>query len=486
MPERPLFIDNAIDNALSRRELLGRGGMGFSSLALAYLLGDEARAERATRGHDLTPKSPHFDGPAKAVIQLVQTGGPSQMDLFDPKPELTRLDGKTFGEETEPLQPGSEENKLLGSPFKFQSYGKCGMELSELIPYVGEVADDVSLIRPQVSTHNNHTEAIVTLATGFMNPGRPVLGSWVSYALGTENRDLPAYVVLRDPAGHATSGGLMAKSEWLPAIYGGTEFNSQGAPVHNLKPTTPRPAGTERNSLDLIARLNEKHRKRYPFEPDLEARIQNYELAARMQLSATDVLDVSQESQKTRELYGLHIDQTKSYGTRCLMARRLVEAGVRFVQVFVGAGQPWDQHNDLRSGLMSMCYGNSPSIGLIKDLKQRGLLDSTVVIWAGEFGRLPVSQETPGSARDGRDHNKYAGTLWIAGGGFKRGFIYGKTDDVGFRAVENKFSMPDMFATVAHTLGLDHNRVSFTHQGHLETMTDAKVSDAKVHHELLM
>jgi hypothetical protein len=471
---------------LSRRELMARGGMGLSSLALSYLLGREARAESLRRGHDLTPKAPHFKGPARAVIQLVQTGGPSQMDLFDAKPELRRLDGKTFDQETEPLQPGSEANKLLGSPFEFHRHGECGMELSELIPDVGEVADDISLIRSQLSTHNNHTEAIVTLATGFMNPGRPSLGSWVSYALGTENRDLPAYVVLRDPNGYATSGGLMVKSEWLPAIYGGTEFNTQGAPVHNLTPKTPRPAGAERNSLELIARLNERQLRGYRFEPDLEARIRNYELAARMQLSATDVLDVSQESQKTRELYGLHIDQKRSYGTRCLMARRLVEAGVRFVQVFVGAGQPWDQHQDLRSGLMSMSYGNTPSTGLIKDLKERGLLDSTVVLWAGEFGRLPVSQETPGSARDGRDHNKYAGSMWIAGGGFKRGFVYGATDDVGFKAVEKIFTMPDMFATVAHTMGLDHDDVTFEHQGHVETMTDSKVSDAKVHHELLL
>jgi len=471
--------------SLTRRELLASGGVGLGSFALSYLLGEEARAAGLPGGHDLKPKAPHFKGGAKAVIQLVQTGGPSQMDLFDPKPELTRLDGKTFTEDTEPLQPGSEANKLLGSPFQFQVHGECGMELSELVPHIGEVADDICLVRSQLSTHNNHTEAIVTLATGFLNTGRPVLGAWVSYALGTENQDLPAYVVLRDPNGYATSGGLMVKNEWLPAIYGGTEFSTTGDPVHNLKPSTPRPASVERRTLDFITRLNSRQLARYPLESDLAARIQNFELAARMQFSATDVLDVSQESKYTRGLYGLDNDRTKSYGTRCLMARRLVEAGVRFVQVFVGAGQPWDQHQDLRANILSMSAGDTPSAGLIKDLKDRGLLDSTVVIWAGEFGRLPVSQETPGSARDGRDHNKYAGSLWIAGGGFKKGFVYGVTDDVGFRATENHFTMPDMFATVAHALGLDHDRVVFNHQGRVETMTDAKVSSAKVHHDLL-
>ncbi|MCH2202880.1 MAG: DUF1501 domain-containing protein [Fuerstiella sp.] len=481
---------------LTRREILSRTGMGFGLLSLPFLDGSNARAAHSSdqqsdgSQHDREPfdlrrKSPHFPPRATSFIQLVQTGGPSQMDLFDSKPELNRRDGQVFEIDIHDFQMQSQANKLLGTPFRFQRHGECGMELSELIPHYSEIADDICLVRSMVSVHNNHTEAIVNLGTGKMFIGHPSLGAWFSYALGTENQDLPAYVVLRDPIGYATSGMLMVRSGWLPSVYSSTEFHSSGMPVHNLQPSVPLPDGMQRQRLALLERLNEAHLQKYPRESDLDARIRNYELAARMQLSATNVVDISSESQATQRLYGLDQPHTASYGTRCLMARRLVEAGVRFVQVFVGRGQPWDHHNKLNSGLKTMSAGDAPSAALIQDLRNRGLLDSTIVFWAGEFGRMPVAQGDGGNGRDGRDHNKNAGSCWIAGGGFRSGHVYGSTDDVGYAADENPVTVPDLFATFAHQMGLDHTRVSHLHLGREENMTDSDVTGAYVHDGLI-
>ena len=490
-----------------RRDFLARSGQGFGSLALAYLLGEgrstaaDSPAGASTQRLDLRPRAAHFPAPAKAIIQLVQTGGPSQMDLFDPKPELQKRHGQVYEVKTDPFQRGSEKNELFACPFQFRRYGECGMELSELIPHIGSIADDICLVRSSQGAHNNHPEAANLLATGKVSVGRPALGTWVSYALGTENQSLPSFVVLRDPDGYATGGPFMSASGWLPALYGGTEFSGKGVPVKNLDPPAWLPKEVQRRTLDLIARLNEKHREKYPQNSELETRIRNYELAARMQLSARDVLDISNESKATLKLYGL--DDPKrgmpieggneskvtpaGYAARCLLARRLVEAGVRFVQVFVGTSQPWDYHAYLREGLPDMCMvSDQPSVALVKDLKSRGLLDSTVVLWAGEFGRLPVAQvgQTKGRER-GRDHNKRAGSFWIAGGGFKKGYVYGKTDDVGYRVTENALSMPDLMATIAHQMGLDHEQVAYAHSGRKENMTDTSVTNARVHKEIL-
>ena len=319
------------------------------------------------------------------------------------------------------------------------------------------------------------------LASGKIFIGRPTLGAWISYGLGTENENLPAFVVLRDPDGYSTSGGLMSQSGWLPALHRGVELSARGDPVHNLRSAVSLPAGVQRQRLDLLARLNEAHRRGYPSESELEARIRNYELAARMQLSATDVLDISSESAATRKLYGLDDRKTADYGTRCLMARRLVEAGVRFVQVFVQQGQPWDHHGDIDKGLPQMCaVSDRPSAALVKDLKSRGLLDSTIVLWAGEFGRLPVSQNATG-----RDHNKHAGSLWIAGGGFKGGCVHGETDDFGYAVTKDRFSVPDLFATLLHQLGIDHERLTYRHAGREESVTDGPVTGARVHREVV-
>jgi len=477
---------------ISRRDLLEATGLGFGALALGYLLNSEGLlgAARAadTSGRlaaaDLTDKSPHFAPRARAVIQLMQNGGPSQMDIFDPKPELQKHSGKEHPTKVEMFQKGSEANQLLGSPFTFHPRVQCGMELSEVIPHIGSIADELCLVRSMFTEHNNHTEALVMMATGKIFPGRPSLGAWISYGLGTENQNLPAYIVLRDPEGYNTSGTLVWAGGWLPALHRGTEFSTKGAPVLNLHPAVAQPDGVQRDNLEFLAKLNEEHRKKYPRESELEARIRNYELAARMQLAAGDVLDLARESEATKRLYGLDNENTAGYGTRCLMARRLVEAGVRFVQIFPPVKpqfQPWDSHGNSKTEIPAIAAKTDlPTAGLIKDLKARGLLDETIVVWTGEFGRLPVSQN--GS---GRDHNRNAFSLLLAGGGFKAGHVHGATDDFGYKAAIDRVSVPDLHATILHRLGLDHNKLTYRHHGRDETATDAPVTGARVVSELL-
>jgi hypothetical protein len=454
--------------------------MGIGGLALAYLL---SRDGRLAHGHgtigpgaqDLGARRVHFPARARAMVHFMQNGGPSQMDLFDPKAELQKRAGQGTPQSVEIYQKGNSD-KLLASPFPFKRRGKCGMELSDALPHLGTIADNIALVRSMYTEHNNHTEALVMMSTGKLFQGRPSVGAWISYALGTENQNLPAYVVLRDPAGYNTSGKLVWSSGWLPALYQGTEFSTVGSPVLNLQPARPMPDGVQRDSLNFLAELNQEHRSRYPGETELEARIQNYELAARMQLNAAQAIDLSRESGATRKLYGLDDPVTAGYGTRCLMARRLIEAGVRFVQVFPPAGQPWDAHADTKSENEKICaITDLPVAGFVKDLKSRGLLDETLVMWTGEFGRLPVSQNGKG-----RDHNRNAFSLWLAGGGIKAGHVHGATDDFGYRAVSDRVGVPDLHATLLHQLGLDHRRLGYPYRGREETLTDAPVSKARV------
>ncbi len=468
---------------LSRRQILNLGALGFGALAYQAINASVSSAAHAERGDGLTPKTGHFPAPAKAVIMMVQNGGPGQMDLFDPKPELTKHNGKVHEEKVEMFQPGSEGNKLLATPLKFRKYGRCGMEMAEILPHLGSVADDICLVRSMYNYHNNHTESLVALNTGKIFQGRPALGSWISYALGTENQNLPAYVVLRDPEGYNTSGTLLWQNGWMPALYRGTEVSTSGTPVLNLNPSRPIPPDVQRDNLALLAKLNRRHQRNYEYDSSLDARIRNYELAARMQLAAAATLDLSNESPATRELYGLDDEQTAGYGLRCLMARRLVESGVRFVQILPPVkpnSQPWDAHNNSKTENEAICARcDQPSAALIKDLKQRGLLDSTIVLWTGEFGRLPVSQNGKG-----RDHNRNAFSLILAGGGFKAGHVHGATDEIGYKAAEQTVSVADLHATLLHQLGLDHNRLTYTHHGGDETLTDARVSGARVVREL--
>ena len=465
--------------------MLEMSALGFGSLAMAYLT-DQAsvRASHSEQTYDLTPKPGHFEPRAKAVIMMVQNGGPGQMDLFDPKPELTKYTGKVHAEKVEMFQPGSEGNTLLGTPLRFKQYGQSGMALAEIIPHLGSVADELCLVRSMYNYHNNHTESLVALNTGKIFQGRPALGSWISYGLGTENQNLPAYIVLRDPDGYNTSGTLLWQNGWMPALYRGTEVSTRGTPVLNLNPSQPVASEVRRDNLEFLAKLNRKHERQFPYESSLEARIQNYELAARMQLEAAATLDMSGETQETRDLYGLDSPNTAGYGLRCLMARRLVEAGVRFVQILPPAkpnSQPWDSHTNVKTQNEAICAKcDQPSAALIADLKRRGLLDSTIVLWTGEFGRLPVSQNGKG-----RDHNRNAFSLLLAGGVFKRVHVHGATDEIGYKSVVETVSVADLHATLLHQLGLDHTGLSYRLHGSDETLTDARVTQARVVKEIV-
>ena len=474
--------------SISRRALLQQSGLGFGSLALTYLLNTQGAlgsvAKGPQMGSGLKPTPGDFPARAKSVIQLVQNGGPSQMDLFDPKPGLQKHSGQVYSSKVETFQPGSETNELMGSPFEFHKAGEAGMDFSEALTHTPTIADEICLIRSMYSEHNNHTEALIMLATGKIFRGRPTMGAWITYALGTENQDLPAYIVLRDPEGYNTNATLNWDNGWLPALYAGTEFSSQGAPVLDLHPARPLPEGVQRDKLALLAKLNQEHRNNYPLDSDLEARIRNYELAARMQLTASEVLDLSKESDATKKLYGLDNEVTASYGRRCLMARRLVEAGVRFVQVFPPVKpsfQPWDSHTNVKSEIQTIAAKTEQgSTALVKDLKSRGLLEDTLVVWTGEFGRLPVSQNGKG-----RDHNRWAFSMWLAGGGFKAGYLHGATDEIGYKAVDNKVGVPDLHATILHQLGIDHRKLIYVHNGREESLTDVPITGAHIVGDLL-
>jgi hypothetical protein len=370
--------------------------------------------------------------------------------------------------------------KILGSPFKFQKHGQAGIELSELLPHTGSIIDDITLVRSMTTESVDHEAALRMIHSGKTFPGRPVWGSWVTYGLGSARSELPAYVVLSDPGGVPVDGPHNWSSGFLPAEYQGTIFRSSGAPVANLQRPADVSVDAQRSQLQFLKELNLLHLDGHPANSELEARISNFELAAQMQLSVPSVLDISGETAETRALYGLDEPATAEYGKRCLLARRLVERGVRFVQIFM-SGQPWDTHTKNAENLKSLtARTDKPSAALVADLKQRGLLDSTIVLWTGEFGRLPVSQGT-----DGRDHNRHAFSLWLAGGGFKRGYLHGATDEFSYKSVEKVVLIPDLHATLFHALGLDHDRLTYPNAGREETLTDSVVSKAKPVMELL-
>ena len=463
---------------ISRREWLSRTGAGFAGLALASLMCDDAaRADGPPAS--VSVFGTHFPPKAKAVIQLFQHGGPSHTDLLDPKPELSKRHGQPMPKYFTDLVKISAHGDLLGSPFKFTPAGQCGVEYSELLPHTAACADDIAVVRSMFCEHNNHEQALWQMHTGRIVTGRPTLGAWVNYALGSENQNLPAYIVLRNDSSLPTDGARNWSSGFLPPRYQGVHFRHTGTPVLYLNPTTPVSEKVQGLRRELLQTLNAEHEARQArLAPQLEARIASYEMAARMQLAAAGALDVTSETSETQTLYGLGQPATDSYGRRCLIARRLVERGVRFVQIFV-EGQIWDTHSKNAEGTKACCQQtDQPTAALLKDLKRRGLLNDVLVVWCGEFGRTPVSQ-----GDGGRDHHKQGFSLWLAGGGIKGGQAYGSTDELGYHAVENRTMVADLHATILHLMGLDNRRVTYQLHGRGERLTD--VYDANVIRALL-
>ncbi len=473
----------------SRRHFLNRSAFGVGAFALAHLLDrDNLLAQTPAKPGENLPlnlkaRPPQFLPKAKAMISLFMHGGPSHVDLLDPKPELTKNHGKEYGGNVVYSFVNRASKKLFGSPWKFSRHGQSGTEVSELLPRTAGIVDDLCVLRSMHTGHNGHEVSIRYFHGGIAGvTGRPTLGSWIVYALGSESQNLPAYMVLADPGGHPVDGTHNWSCGFMPPLYQGTVLRSQEPRILNLDPPAHLRGDLQRQNLNFLAELNHRHLRAHPGEADLETRIASYELAAAMQTAAKEALDISREPEPTHRLYGIDREPTRSYGTRCLIARRLVERGVRFVQLFLG-GQPWDTHSSIRTTLPDICSRtDQPVAALVKDLKQRGLLDSTIVHWGGEIGRLPVCE---GDLNDGsgRDHNGQGFSIWLAGGGFKGGTVYGATDEVGHKAAENVVTPNDYQATILHQLGLDHTKLVYHHNGREQRLTDGR--PARVIREIL-
>lgn len=452
---------------ISRRELLHSTTMGMGSLALAWMLQqDPLRAEPLKPSlerpkYDLKPKPPAHPPRAKAMISMFMQGGPSHVDLLDPKPKLNELDGQKFPGDIKYDNAAQASSKVLGCPWKFAKYGQAGTDVSELLPALSQIVDDITVIRSMHTGVNNHGQSIDALNTGKAISNRPSLGSWMTYGLGTESQNLPAFVVLTDPDGLPVLGVQNWSNGWLPSLYQGTVVRPREPRILNLDPPSMVKGAPQERYLSFLSNLNKEHLKKHPGELDLEARIASYELAARMQSAAKEAMDLSQETEATQKLYGIDEPASKEYGERCLIARRLIERGVRFVQIYTRY-QLWDHHGSIRTALPAACKKtDKPAAGLVTDLKARGLLDSTLVHWGGEMGRLPVIQNDAGPDKVGRDHNTYGFTSWLAGGGVKGGMVYGETDEFGHHAVKDIVTHSDYHATLFHLFGLDPNKLTF-------------------------
>lgn len=464
------------DLFLSRRDLLRRTGMGLGALALGGLLA-EGQARGAGSGvgaNPMLPRLPQFPGRAKHVIHLFMNGGPSQVDTFDPKPELTRYNGKTLPMGN--LRTERKTGAALASPFKFQKYGQSGLEVSEIFKHVGECADDLCVIRSMQADVPNHEPSLMLMNCGNATLPRPSVGSWVLYGLGTENQNLPGFLVLC-PDGYPIAESQNWQAGFLPGVFQGTYIDSKHTDIEKLIANIRNRSlnrDEQKAQLDLLQTLNRAHAAQRQNDSELEARIQSFELAYRMQSEAAEAFDIEQEPAYIREMYGSGV-----HARQILIARRLIERGVRYVQLWHGSGQPWDNHDDLETQhrkLAEQC--DRPIAALLKDLKQRGLLDETLVIWGGEFGRTPVVElPTPGAnagKMNGRDHNHYGFTVWLAGGGVKGGTVYGATDDFGYKAVENPVHVHDLHATILELLGFNHETFTFRYAGRDFRLTDVE------------
>ncbi|HZN32935.1 MAG TPA: DUF1501 domain-containing protein [Pirellulaceae bacterium] len=459
--------------SVSRRHFLHDCGIGLGKIAAASLLaGSAARVSAApVQPSPLAPRQPHFPAKAKAVIHLFMAGAPSQLDLFDYKPKLAEYEGKPIPPEVVGSQRYAfirPDAAVLGPRFKFSRYGQCGAELSEMLPHLAKVVDEIAIVKSVRTDQFNHAPAQLFLNSGFAQPGRPCLGSWVLYGLGAETSELPAFVVMSTGSG-ISGGAANWSSGFLPTVYGGVRLRNTGDPILDVTSPAGIDPRAQRDTLDLVGELN-RQRLAALGDAEIGTRIASYEMAYRLQTSAPELMDLKQEDQKTLDLYG--IDPAKpSFARACLLARRMVERGVRFINIY---NEGWDAHSDVSGNLKKNCGATDQgAAALVADLKQRGMLDETLVIWGGEFGRTPMVETNTALGRSlGRDHHPQAYTMWLAGGGIRPGLTYGKTDDLGFHVVENPVHTHDLQATILHVLGLDHEKLTFRHAGRDFRLTD--------------
>ena len=448
----------------SRREFLTRAGSGLGALALTSLLHENGLA--AAGGGPLAARKPHHTPTAKSVIWCFMEGGPSHIDTFDPKPVLEKYAGQPMPESygrPATAMPGTANNALMPSQREWAQYGESGLWVSNWYPHVAEHVDDLAVIRSCQADGLNHVGSVCQMNTGSILAGRPSMGAWVTYGLGAANRNLPTFVILNDEV-RINGGAKNWSAGFLPATYQGTLFQQEGSPILNLEPPKTVSGLRQRGKLDLLGALNRRHAKKHPHESELDARLESYELAWRMQAHAPEAIDLTKESEATKKLYGIGEEPTDRYGANLLLARRLVERGVRFVEAYCGG---WDAHRNIEENHTKWCgVSDKPIAGLLADLKSRGLLDETLVIWGGEFGRTPFNEKG-----DGRDHNPWGFTIWMAGGGVKGGQTIGETDEIGLRAVEKPYHVHDIHATILHLLGLNHLDLTYLHNGRSERPT---------------
>lgn len=482
--EKPI---NTFCGQTSRREFIGDVGGGFAKVALAGMLAKDGinlfGASNPT-ANPLAPRPKHFPAKARSVIFLFMYGGPSHIDTFDYKPSMYGMDGKTVAINTFGRGGKKNEGRIVEPKWKFRQYGQCGKYVSDLFPHVGECVDDIAFVHSMQADSPIHGSAMLMMNSGSLISGKPSLGSWVNYGLGTVNQNLPGYVVMLDKSGGPISGAKNWTSGYMPATYQGTVFRSKGEPILDLKHVNGMSKDEQYRLIQSLNHLNRGHLEQRWDNSNLSARISSYELAYKMQSTAPEAIDLDKESEETKALYGMDQDRTQDFGKKCLLARRLVERGVRFIQVYSGGAHldaNWDAHGDLEKN-HNFHAGNTdkPIAGLLKDLKRRGLLDETLVVWGGEFGRQPTAEYAEGT---GRDHNSYGFTMWMAGGGIKGGVSVGQTDELGANAVEKPFHVKNLHATILQQLGMDPNQLSFFHAGLEEKLVG--VEGARPIHEII-
>jgi Protein of unknown function (DUF1501) len=466
---RPLEKEELETQALiKRRNFLMQASGGLGAIALASMLSKDAFGADNQATDSLAPKSPHHKPRANSVIWLFLEGGPSHLDTFDPKPALDRLAGQPMPESFgRPLTAmGTASNTIMPTKRIFKQYGRSGIPVSDWLPNIAEHADDLAVIRSCWADGLNHVGSVCQMNTGSILAGRPSLGSWATYGLGAANQNLPAFIIMCDDK-EVLGGAKNWSSGFLPAVYQGTQFRQGPTPIFHLAPPETVGDDQQRNKLDLLAQINKRFSESRTEDTELLARLNSYELAYRMQSAAPEAVDLSKESEATKRLYGIDNPATAKYGTMCLLARRLVERNVRFIQLYSGSGSAWDAHNNIEGNHSRMCLStDKPIAGLLADLKSHGLLDTTLVVWGGEFGRTPFNEKG-----DGRDHNPWGFTIWMAGAGIKGGQIIGSTDEIGLRAIEKRAHVHDIHATILHLLGLNHHATLYQHNGRMERPT---------------